>query len=198
MFLVRYRNKFPPANPAGGSSPACGCASLKACVTLNDGVAPPIHSRALLALESFASDPYPSFPCPERTHIHRSNRRKSRVPDRIDPFTFILRQHSAQSSLICAHRLRHHAMKLDLQRSKLPTAGLLTRRVTEGLVSVSLAVLLAGGPTPAALASTPTTLLAGGGRFLDGEAGLLWDEGTKTRMMEKATAAKEKVTHAHS
>ena len=112
--------------------------------------------------------------------------------------TFIPRQHSAQSSLICAHRLRHHAMKLDLQRSKLPTAGLLTRRVTEGLVSVSLAVLLAGGPTPAALASTPTTLLAGGGRFLDGEAGLLWDEGTKTRMMEKATAAKEKVTHAHS
>ena len=84
-------------------------------------------------------------------------------------------------------------MKLDLQRSKLPT-----RRVTEGLVSVSLAVLLAGGPTPAALASTPSTLLAGSGRFLDGEAGLLWDEGTKTRMMEKATAAKEKVTHAHS
>ena len=89
-------------------------------------------------------------------------------------------------------------MKLDLQRSKLPTAGLLTRRVTEGLVSVSLAVLLAGGPTPAALALTPSTLLAGGGRFLDGEAGFSFDEATKTRMMEKANAAKEKVAHAHS
>ena len=89
-------------------------------------------------------------------------------------------------------------MKLNLQRSKLPTAGFLSRRVTEGLVSVSLAVLLAGAPTPAALASTPsTTLLAGGGRFLDGEAGLAFDEATKARMMEKAKAAKEKVARAH-
>ena len=88
-------------------------------------------------------------------------------------------------------------MKLNVQRSKLPTAGFLSRRVTEGLVSVSLAVLLAGGPTPAALASPPsTTLLAGGGRFLDGEAGLMFDEATKARMMEKAKAAKEKVARA--
>jgi hypothetical protein len=96
-----------------------------------------------------------------------------------------------------APRLPPH-MKLNLQRSKLPAAGLMTRRVTEGLVSVSLAVLLAGGPTPAVLASTPsTTLLAGGGRFLDGEAGLSFDAGTKARMMEKAKAAKEKVARAH-
>ena len=98
---------------------------------------------------------------------------------------------------ICALPPPPH-MKLNLQRSKLPTAGFLSRRVTEGLVSVSLAVLLAGGPTPAALASTPsTTLLAGGGRFLDGEAGLMFDEATKARMMEKAKAAKEKVARAH-
>ena len=100
-------------------------------------------------------------------------------------------------SLRSARSLPPH-MKLNLQRSKLPTAGFLSRRVTEGLVSVSLAVLLAGGPTPAALASTPsTTLLAGGGRFLDGEAGLMFDEATKARMMEKAKAAKEKVARAH-
>ena len=106
---------------------------------------------------------------------------------------YSLLQTCAPSPLICASwACSSRAMKLDLQRSKLPT-----RRVTEGLVSVSLAVLLAGGPTPAALASTPSTLLAGGGRFLDGEAGLLWDEATKTRMMEKANAAKEKVAHAH-
>ena len=106
---------------------------------------------------------------------------------------FLFSQTCAPSRLICASwACSSRAMKLDWQRSKLPT-----RRVTEGLVSVSLAVLLAGGPTPAALASTPSTLLAGGGRFLDGEAGLLWDEATKTRMMEKANAAKEKVAHAH-
>ena len=99
---------------------------------------------------------------------------------------------------ICARSAAAAHMKLNLQRSKLPTAGFLSRRVTEGLVSVSLAVLLAGGPTPAALASPPsTTLLAGGGRFLDGEAGLMFDEATKARMMEKAKIAKEKVARAN-
>ena len=106
--------------------------------------------------------------------------------------------HSQSFIAICARStLLPPHMKLNLQRSKLPTAGFLSRRVTEGLVSVSLAVLLAGGPTPAALALTPSTWLAGGGRFLDGEAGLMFDEATKARMMEKAKAAKEKVARAH-